>query len=340
MNAGMRRRDFLKIAGAAAVGGLSRGAMAAAAGGIFVLVDAGDAVASSGPVRHAVERLCAALAAKGAIANVVTSVEETAGAALVVVVAGPKSELAHHLSQSGAELGAESFRLVAGQVGKTPGLLVAATDVRGFVYGLLELTERVEFGEDVRAALHVKEAIEERPANEVRSVGRYFCSELEDKPWYYDKEFWRGYLDTLIASRFNRFCLAFGLEYDFPRGVTDDYFHLPYPYLVDVPGYADVRVVQLATADGQRLATPGVVTMLRSTTSRPLATSAAMEASRTQVPLGRLSRPKTTFRLPVVEVRRDLRNAAKAADIRETTAGVREPPMVPRMPEMPIISSD
>jgi hypothetical protein len=258
MNQSLRRRDFLKIAGAAAVGGLSRGAMAAAAGGIFVLVDAGDAVASSAPVRRAAEGLCTTLAAKGATANVVTSLEETAGAALMVMVAGPQSELARHFSQGG-ELGAESFRLAPGMVAKTPALMVAATDVRGFVYGLLELTERVEFGEDTRAALHTKEAIEEGPANEFRCVGRYFCSELEDKPWYYDKEFWRGYLDTLVASRFNRFCLAFGLEYDFPRGVTDDYFHFPYPYLVDVPGYADVRVVQLATPDGQRLATPVMV---------------------------------------------------------------------------------
>ena len=46
---------------------------------------------------------------------------------------------------------------------------------------------------------------------------------------------WPGYLDLLAASRFNRFCLAIGLEYDFPRGVTDDYLHLPYPYLSMFP---------------------------------------------------------------------------------------------------------
>jgi hypothetical protein len=65
-----------------------------------------------------------------------------------------------------------------------------------------------------------------------------------------------------------------------------------------------------------------------------------MAASRTQVPLGLLSRPKTTLSRPVEEPRRLLRNAAKAADMRDTTAGVREPPMVPRIPEMPIIKSD
>ena len=90
-------------------------------------------------------------------------------------------------------------------------------------------------------------------------MSRYFCSELEDKPWYYDKDFWRGYLDALVAARFNRFCLAYGLEYDFPRGVTDDYLHLPYPYLVDVPGYEGVRVMQLADPEGKALAVPVAV---------------------------------------------------------------------------------
>jgi hypothetical protein len=105
-------------------------------------------------------------------------------------------------------------------------------------------------------ALHLSKAQEERPANDVRSVGRYFCSEAEDKAWYYDKDFWRGYLDLLVTSRFNRFCMGFGLEYDFPKGVTSDYFHFVYPYMVDVPGYDEVRVVQLATPDGNVLETP------------------------------------------------------------------------------------
>ena len=84
--------------------------------------------------------------------------------------------------------------------------------------------------------MRLTEAVEEKPANKVRCVSRYFCSELEDKSWYYDKDFWREYLDALVAARFNRFCFAYGLEYDFPRGVTDDYLHLPYPYLFQVPG--------------------------------------------------------------------------------------------------------
>ena len=150
----------------------------------------------------------------------------------------------------------ESIFLAPGHFQSAPAILVAGTDPLGYVYGLLELAERVEHGADPDSALHLSEAVEEKPANGVRCVSRYFCSEISDKPWYYDQDFWRGYLDGLVAARFNRFCFAYGLEYDFPRGVTNDYFHLPYPYLVKVPGYENVRVVQLADEKGNRLPSP------------------------------------------------------------------------------------
>ncbi|HEX4064565.1 MAG TPA: hypothetical protein VHZ09_00975 [Acidobacteriaceae bacterium] len=262
---GGTRRDFLKLAGVAAASAAAPRARAAAMERICVLLDGADAVAGSGPVRRAAQQLSQALAVKGAHAEIVASPEDAAGANFVVVAARPQSKMARGFSPGstgwrGQEPeGAESLRMTQGQVGQTSALLVEATDALGFVYALLELAERVEHGEGARSGLTLAHPMEERPANETRSVGRYFCCELEDKPWYYDKDFWGGYLDTLVASRFNRFCFAFGLEYDFPRGVTDDYFHFPYPYLVEVPGYADVRVVQLRNAEGQVLATPVAV---------------------------------------------------------------------------------
>ena len=120
----------------------------------------------------------------------------------------------------------------------------------------MELADRVEHGADANSALQLTDAVEEKPANTVRCVSRYLCSEIADLPWYYDQDFWRGYLDGLVAARFNRFCFAYGLEYDFPRGVTNDYLHFPYPYLVKVPGYENVRVMRLADEKGNRLATP------------------------------------------------------------------------------------
>jgi hypothetical protein len=259
MGLGMKRREFLKVAGAASAAVVSQGAMAQNGRSTIIVVDGSDPVAGTPAVRWAAEQLRSAMAAKGRLCRIVTPAERVRGAALYVVVAGSGSALAKGFQGASRELnGAEILRLTPGRHAGVAAVLVSGSDVRGTVYGLLELAERVRFGGNPAIALHLTKAIEERPANEIRTVSRYFCSELEDKPWLYDKDLWTGYLDLLVASRFNRFCLAFGLEYDFPRDVTDDYLHLPYPYLVDVPGY-DVRVMQLVAPDGTKLAEPRAV---------------------------------------------------------------------------------
>lgn len=252
----IERRQFLKAAGAASVLGLSRTSFAAPGGRTSILIDGKDQVASSQPVKRAVEQLRKSLAAKGVNCEVVQSADALKGANSCIVVAGAGSEHAKGFPQPKAKMATESVFLAPGHVQSTPAVLVSGTDALGYIYGLLELAERVEHGSTPDSALHVSEAVEEKPANEIRCVSRYFCSEISDKPWYYDKDFWRGYLDGLVAARFNRFCFAYGLEYDFPRGVTDDYLHLPYPYLLKVPGYENVRVVQLADPEGNRLPAP------------------------------------------------------------------------------------
>ena len=74
------------------------------------------------------------------------------------------------------------------------------------------------------------------------------------------------------------------------------------------------------------IATPGVVTMSRSITSIPLADQRRRRASRTQDPLGRESRPKTTRKcLPLAGVWFSFSHAANAAAIRPTTGGRQRP---------------
>ncbi|MGB7741614.1 MAG: hypothetical protein WBL41_02555 [Terracidiphilus sp.] len=252
----MKRRDFLKLAGAASAAGVARGAKPAPARGIAIVIDPRDPVAGANPVRWAAEQLRSAIAEKGVLCRIADSVDQVRGATLYVIVNAMAVTPGKSAQKANAKpAGAEHFQLAPGRWGATPIVLVLGGDVRAYVYGLLELAERVQYGSAPALSLHLTGTIDEKPANEIRSVGRYFCSELEDKPWLYDRDFWQEYLDVLAASRFNRFCLAFGLEYDFPKGVTSDYLHFPYPYLVAVPGY-DVRVMQLATADGKPLATP------------------------------------------------------------------------------------
>ena len=250
------RRDFLKLASAATACGLAPVSLAAGTNRICLILDPENPTASSAPVKRAAEKLRQALASKGVGCRMEQAAEAAPGSSLCVIVASPESQLARAFPDGSALTVPESLRLSPGKVSGVPAILISAADARGFIYGLLELAERVHFNADPLAALQLKHVIEEKPANEVRCVSRYFCSEMEDKPWYYDKDFWTGYLDMLVASRFNRFTFSYGLEYDFPRGVTDDYLHLPYPYLIDVPGYPAVRVLQLAAPDGTRLAMP------------------------------------------------------------------------------------
>jgi hypothetical protein len=91
-------------------------------------------------------------------------------------------------------------------------------------------------------------AAADQPFNQVRSMMRLFVSDVEDKPWFNDREMWPAYFSMLAENRFNRFQLAFGIGYDFLRAVTDSYFVFAYPFLLTVPGY-NVRAVGLPDAE-------------------------------------------------------------------------------------------
>jgi hypothetical protein len=86
-------------------------------------------------------------------------------------------------------------------------------------------------------------------ARPIRSVQRLFSSDVEDKPWFNDREMWPRYLAMLAESGFNRFNLSFGIGYDFLRQVTDAYFLFAYPFFLDVPGY---KVKANPLPDGER----------------------------------------------------------------------------------------
>ncbi len=226
---GLGRRQFLTAIGATGVALPGRAASARRLGKVAITLD--PAVASP-PVAWALERLSAALGSKGFS---VSTGGSPAGAARVIAV------------QHVAALGPESVSIAA----RGRQTVVRSGGARGLSYGLIELAERVAEGSDPLAALTPRAPITEEPAAGVRSILRAFCSDIEDKPWYYDKAYWSGYLDLLAASRFNRLQLAFGFQYDFPSGVTEDYFHFPYPYLVTVPGY-DVQVVPIEPGERER----------------------------------------------------------------------------------------
>jgi len=202
---------------------------------IALIIDHGSALTTSEPVQWAVEEFRQALTVKG----IPSSNSSSTFTVIVSPVTGP---LAKTFGNLPSVTHSETTALIPGNHNNAPAILVTGIDARGIVYGLLELTERVRLNDNPFTALYLSAPVVEITPNKVRSVARAFLSEIEDKPWFYDRTFWKGYLDTLTFARFNRFNFALGFGYDFPRGVTGDYLHFPYPYLVEVPGYEQVSV--------------------------------------------------------------------------------------------------
>ncbi len=114
-------------------------------------------------------------------------------------------------------------------------LLVYGADRRGLIYALLELADRARHGSDLAKPCRVE------PTAGVRSISRAISCELEDKPWFFDRDQWCAYLTMLATHRINRLALTFGMQYNYPYGsefLNDVYMHFMYPFFVSVPGHA------------------------------------------------------------------------------------------------------
>jgi hypothetical protein len=178
----IRRREFIKLAGAAAALGTSEFSFAFANKSVAVVLDS-DIAASAAPAKWAADRLQKAISAKGGSCAVISEINAAHGAGLIVVVGGDQSPSARHFPAPSLFLnGLESLRLTPGKVAGTPAIWVSATDVRGFVYGLLELVERVQYSKDDSLGLNISTPMIEQTTNRVRCVARAFCSETENKP--------------------------------------------------------------------------------------------------------------------------------------------------------------
>ena len=246
----LNRREFIRLAGSFAV--LSAGPQTR--GRISLVIDPGDVVASAAPARWAAGDLERSLSARGLAVHNCERVSQAGAGDFCIVVAGSQFKVAAAvLKRAGAVIAEqpEALGLVPGSVAGRKVLLACGSDPRGLVYALLELSDRVQNASDPLSALTLRAAITERPTHAIRSMLRLFASNVEDTPWYNDREMWPRYLTMLATQRFNRFNLGLGLGYDFLRGVTDAYFLFPYPFLLSVPGY-DVRAPQLPDAERDR----------------------------------------------------------------------------------------
>ena len=254
---GETRRQFIKKSSlaAATVAGASllpfRISAAETKSSVAIVVDGSDAIANQLPPKWAALQLRAALISRGAATDIYSRLDEAPAASICVLAASRNSQAARQLLDA-ARISlpevSEALALARGKIGRRNITLAAGSDARGLVYALLELADRVNFSADPIAALQSVKPVSEQPANAIRSISRGFNSDVEDKSWFQDRDFWPSYLTMLTANRFNRFNLTLGLGYDFARELRDTYFYFAYPFLLPVPGY-DVRAMPLPDAE-------------------------------------------------------------------------------------------
>jgi hypothetical protein len=245
------RRDFVKMAGISAVGVSSLRYMKFDATGVAIVIDPADAIAGSAPSQWAVKELESSLTSAGIHVYRCDHLAQAKSGDLRIVATGAESSAARQLLKDrkiDIPAAQEALGIVPFQADGEQVLLAAGHDERGLVYALLELADRVRYSDRPLDSLKVQEPIVERPANGIRSLSRLFVSDVEDKPWFNDREMWKQYLTMVTTQRFNRFNLCLGLGYDFLQNVTDAYFLFAYPFFLSVPGY-NVRVPQLPDAE-------------------------------------------------------------------------------------------
>jgi hypothetical protein len=239
MSPELNRRQFLQQAGITAgvvsglldFGGNSIAQAAPADSSITLISDPADPIATSSASQWALSYLKSKLESRGVAVRLDSRPPGAPTAGQCVIAAGMKS--------SGTSIVSESLALIPSQGGSV--VLATGADPRGLAYALTELADRAVNAADPVAALRLTAPIHEQPANRIRGVMRCFVSNIEDKGWYNDRDFWTRYLDMLAGQRFNRFNLALGLGYDSAEGLRDTYFFFAYPFLLNVPGYS-VRV--------------------------------------------------------------------------------------------------
>ncbi len=194
------------------------------------------------PVRHGLDKLEAALKAKGVRYEEVSNPEGARGQTLIIAALPASSTaVAARIKDLGITVPSASESLVIRMTKwkEKPALLLTGSDDRGIMYSLLEVADRIGWSASVSNPLSEVRNTIESPSVSDRGVTVYTMQQAWFEQRLHDENYWPKYFDMLASDRFNSFRLFFGYE-------TDGYMCPAYPYFVDTPGFPDVKVVGLS----------------------------------------------------------------------------------------------
>jgi hypothetical protein len=191
--------------------------------------------------RHGLNKLAAALKARGADVAQTNSLDAARGETLIVAGRATASGAAAALHKSSGVAPPEAVESLLIRRTKWNGktaLLVSGADDRGLMYALLDVADRVGWAADPNNPLSEVRDAAEKPYVTERGISIYTMQQADFEARFFNEDYWARYFDMLARDRFNTFVLIFGYE-------NAGYFAPAYPYFFDVEGFPDVRVAGL-----------------------------------------------------------------------------------------------
>ncbi|MGA8264308.1 MAG: hypothetical protein WB779_07700, partial [Ignavibacteriaceae bacterium] len=163
----------MKVAGISALGVSSLGYINFRTKGVSIVIDPADQTAGSAPAQWAVKELVKSLESEAINIYRCNSIDKARRGDFIVVATGSDFSIARQLLKEAKEKipsVPEALGLVPVRSGDKQILLACGYDVRGLVYSLLELADRVQYSNHPLNSIDIQEPIIEKPANVIRSL--------------------------------------------------------------------------------------------------------------------------------------------------------------------------
>jgi hypothetical protein len=153
------RRHFVKLSGISALWVSCSGCFKIKTKDVAIVIDPADHIACSPPSQWAVKELETSLMSEGTTVYRCDQVAQARSGDLCIIVAGSNASITRQLlkdSKIKIPYVAEALGLVPLKTHDNLILLACGYDVRGLVYALLELADRVKNSNDPLKSLHSK----------------------------------------------------------------------------------------------------------------------------------------------------------------------------------------
>ena len=199
--------------------------------------------------RSGVEKIVAALKAKGVSLEEVKSLNEAKGRSLIIAgLVGDQAPFGGSAEEGrvmSAPATPEALAIQWTTYGGRHACVLAGSDDRGLMYAALDVADRIRWSPDATAPFSEVRDTVEKPGVRTRRVTLYTFQRAYWESRFYDEAYWQRYFDALARNRFNLVHLVFGYE-------TGGFLAPCYPYFFDVPGFPDVKMAGMTPAMQKR----------------------------------------------------------------------------------------